>query len=167
MEKIELINKPEIRFACYLIASKTMRHYTKGECTLDTNSITEHCVEGTRLNWCSFLLKELFNACEDNYNRTTGFIYGYLIVTLAMWKWHSPLIMMPVEIVKNQLLAMKFIPWKVSRDPNTKEVNAEAFRSWYGLMIDVVMSQQRIPRNLLDGYSEQVWFGLTHKHTFL
>ena len=55
----------------------------------------------------------------------------------------------------------------MSRDPSTKEVNAEAFRIWYGQMVDVVMSQQRIPRNLLDGYSEQVYFGFTHKHTFL
>ena len=72
--KIDLINKPEIQFACYLIASKTMRHYTKGECTLDTISIMEHCIQGIRLNWCSFVLKELFAACEENYKRTTSFI---------------------------------------------------------------------------------------------
>ena len=72
-----------------------------------------------------------------------------------------------MEIAENQPLAMKFTPWKVSGDPSTKEVNTEAFSSWYGLMVDVVMGQQRIPRNLLDGYSEQVWFGVTHKHTFL
>lgn len=72
-----------------------------------------------------------------------------------------------MEIAEYQPVAMKFTPWKVSGDPNTKGVNAEAFGSWYGLMVDVVMIQHRIPRNLLDGYSEQVWFGVTHKHTFL
>lgn len=55
--KIKLINRPEVKFACYLIASKTMRHYTKGECTLDRISVAKHCVQGKRLNWCSFLLK--------------------------------------------------------------------------------------------------------------
>ena len=84
--KIDLINKPEIWFACYLIASKTMQHYTKGECTLDTISIVEHCTQGAKLNWCSFVLKELFAACEENYKRTTSFIYGYLILAFTMWK---------------------------------------------------------------------------------
>ena len=44
-----------------------MRHYTKGECTLDTISIAEHCIQGVRLNWCLFVLKELFAAYEENY----------------------------------------------------------------------------------------------------
>ena len=100
-----------------------MRHHTKGECTLDTILVAEHCVQGTRLNWCSFLLKELFKACEDNYQKATGFIYGYLIIALAMWKWTFPLIKILVEIAEDQPLAMKFVPWKVSGDPSTKEVN--------------------------------------------
>lgn len=70
------------------------------------------------------LLKELFKACEDKYKRETGFIYGYLIIVLSMWKWNFPLIMIPVEIVEDQPVAMKFTAWKVSRDPSTKEVNA-------------------------------------------
>lgn len=48
--KIDLINNPVINFVCYLIASKTMRHYTKGECTLDTISVAEHCLQGAQLN---------------------------------------------------------------------------------------------------------------------
>ena len=86
---------------------------------------------------------------------------------LAMWKWTFPNIRIPVEIAKYQPVAMNFMPWKVFGDPSTREVNAEALRVWYGQMVDVVMSQQRIPRNLLDGYSEQVWFRITHKNTFL
>ena len=165
--KIDLINKPEIRFACYLIASKTMRHYTKGECTLDTISIAEHCIQGAKLNWCSFVLKELFAACEENYKRTTSFIYGYLILAFAMWKWHLPPVRVPTETTVSQPLAMKYTPWQVSTDPSTKQVNAEAFQAWYGMMTDVVTNQQRVPRHLLDEYSEQVWFGVSHRHTFL
>ena len=73
-----------------------MRHYKKGECTLETISIAKHCVQGAKLNWCSFLLKELLDACEENYKRATSFIYGYLIVAFSMWKWHTPLVRLPV-----------------------------------------------------------------------
>ena len=72
-----------------------------------------------------------------------------------------------MEIATRHPLAMKFVPWKVSRDPSTKKVNAKAFRIWYSQMVDVVMSQQRILRSLLDGYSMQIWFGVTHKKTFI
>ena len=65
---------------------------------LDTISVAEHCVQGEKLNWCSFLLNELFEACEDNYKRATRFIYGYLIMALEMWKWMFPGIQVPVEI---------------------------------------------------------------------
>ena len=98
----------------------------------------------------------MFEAYEDNYKMAIGFIYGYLIMALAMWKWTFPSIRIPVEIAEYQPLVMNFVPWKVFGDPSTKEVNAEAFRIWYGQMVDIVMSQQRIPINLLDGYSEQV-----------
>ena len=133
-----------------------MRYYTKGECTLDTISVAEHCVQGAQLNWCSFFMNELFEDCEDNYKRATWFIYGYLIMALSMWKWTFPGIRVPVEIATRHPLEMKFVPWKVSRDPSTKEVNAEAFRVWYSQMVYVVMSQQRVPRSLKDGYSAQI-----------
>lgn len=42
--KIDLISLPNIKFSCYLIASKIMRRYTKGECPLDTIPFAEHCV---------------------------------------------------------------------------------------------------------------------------
>ena len=104
-----------------------MRHYTKGECTLDTIAVAEHCIEGIQLNWCSFILHELFEACEDNYRRATGFIYGYLIMAFAMWKRSFPGRRIPAEILKNQPLAMKYTPWRVSSDPSLKEANEEGF----------------------------------------
>ena len=55
----------------------------------------------------------------------------------------------------------------MSTDPSNKQVNAEAFQAWYGMMTDVVTNQQRVPRHLLDEYNEQVWFGVIHRHTFL
>jgi len=33
--KLDKINKDDIRFSCYLIADKKIRHFTKNECTLD------------------------------------------------------------------------------------------------------------------------------------
>ena len=108
--KIDLINNPTVKFAYYLISNKTMRHYMKGECTLDTISVTEHSLQGTQLNCCQFLLNELFEACEDNYKRATGFIYGYLIMAFSMWKWTFPGVRQPVELTRGQPLAMKFTP---------------------------------------------------------
>ena len=72
-----------------------------------------------------------------------------------------------MEIATGHPLEMKFMPWKVSGDPSMKEVNVEAFRVWYNQMVDVGMSQQRIPRSLLDGYSAHIWFGVTHKQNFI
>ena len=43
---IYLINEPNVKFACYLVAGEMMRHYTKGEFTLDTISVAENCVQG-------------------------------------------------------------------------------------------------------------------------
>lgn len=48
--KLDIINKDNIWFACYLIAGKTMRHFTRNKCTLDTISIAEHCCQGEILN---------------------------------------------------------------------------------------------------------------------
>lgn len=84
---IEPINTPNVKFGCYIIVEKLMRHFSRNECTMDTISVAENCVQGAQLNWCSFLLQELFEACKDVYKGATHFIYGYIVVTLAMWKW--------------------------------------------------------------------------------
>jgi hypothetical protein len=43
---------PEIvQGACYVIASKVMRSYYKGECTLDTLSVANFCTNGVVVNW--------------------------------------------------------------------------------------------------------------------
>lgn len=164
---IDLINNPTVKFSYYLIASKTMRHYTKGECTLDTILVTEHYIQGAQLNWCTFLMNELFEACEDNYRRATRFIYSYLVMAFSMWKWTHPGIRQLAEITHDQPMALKFTPWRVSGDPSTKEVNEEAFSFWYKQMVDVVASQQRVLRDLLDRYSSQIWLGVTHKQTYI
>ena len=109
----------------------------------------------------------MFEAYEDNYPRVTGFIYGYLIMAFAMWKWSFPGRRKPAEILNSQPLAMKYTPWRVSSNPGSKEANEEGFSVWYGMMVDMVMSQQRISGVLLVKYSEQVWFWVTHNHTLL
>ncbi len=85
--KIDLITKDEIRFTCYIIASKTMMYFAKNECTLGTILVKEHCCQGEVLNWSTFVQNELFEAYEDIYKRSTNFIFGYIHMTLAMWKW--------------------------------------------------------------------------------
>ena len=56
-----------------------MYYFYRNECTLDTISFVEHYVEGVQLNWCAFLLQELFEAAKEIYKHVTHFIYRYII----------------------------------------------------------------------------------------
>lgn len=56
----------------------------------------------------------------------------------AMWKWTHPGVRQLVEITNDQPMEMKFTPWRISGDPNTKDVNEEAFSFWDRQMVDVV-----------------------------
>ena len=38
-----------------------MQKYTKVEC-----SITQFCIYGIELNWCKYLMEELFQVCADD-----------------------------------------------------------------------------------------------------
>ena len=67
-----------------------MLHYIRGECSLDAISVREAYVKGEQLNWSSYLLKELFEAYEDVHARARYFIFGYLVIPLAMLKWCPP-----------------------------------------------------------------------------
>lgn len=139
-EKIDLINKIDIRFACYIIASKTMRHFAKNECTLDAILVTEHFFNGEVLNWSAFLLSKLFEACKDIYRRSTDFLFGHILMSLAMWKW-QPLGergMMP--IMQGQPLALQYELWRTSGDLITKEVNEATFKEWYEMVLITIRS---------------------------
>lgn len=48
--KVDLIRKNEIRFACYIIAGKTMIYFARNECTLEAILVVEHCCNGEVLN---------------------------------------------------------------------------------------------------------------------
>lgn len=85
--KVDIITKDKIKFSCYIISLKTMRHFAKNEGTLEVISVAEHFCQGEVLNWSAFVLNELFEACENIYKRSKNFIFGYILMTLAMWKW--------------------------------------------------------------------------------
>jgi len=68
-----------VRTGCYIIASKVMRSYYKGECTLDALSVVYFCANDTVLNWCSYMLEELLVACEEAQEKGGTFTYGYLL----------------------------------------------------------------------------------------
>jgi len=136
--KLDKINKDNIRFACYQIARKTMRHFTRNEYTLDTVSIAEHCYQGEILNWATFVLNKLFEVCEDVYRWSTGFVFEYLVMTLAMWKWRPPPERQMATIAEDQPIALRYEPWRASGDPNVKEINEATFRGWYAQMVDAI-----------------------------
>jgi hypothetical protein len=49
----------------YVITSKVMHSYYKGECTLDALSVVDFCANGAVFNWCSYLLEEILVACKE------------------------------------------------------------------------------------------------------
>jgi hypothetical protein len=63
--KIDPILPETVRTTCYVISSKVMHSYYKGECTLDALSVAYFCANGVVFNWCSYLLEELLVACEE------------------------------------------------------------------------------------------------------
>jgi hypothetical protein len=88
--KIDPILPEMVQTSCYMIASKVMRSYYKGECTLDALSVAYFCVNGVVFNWCNYLLEELLVVCEEAQEKGGTFTYGYLLVAFTMWKWTSP-----------------------------------------------------------------------------
>jgi hypothetical protein len=84
---IEPILSEIVQTRCYVIASKVLWSYYKGECTLDALSIAYFCTKGEVFNWCSFLLEELLVDCEEAQEKGGTFTYGYLLVAFVMLKW--------------------------------------------------------------------------------
>lgn len=72
-----------------------------------------------------------------------------------------------MPIVEGQLLALWYEPWRASGDPSSKEINQVAFKEWYEMMLITIKSTERIPKPLLDEFSEEIWFGASHGHTYL
>jgi len=162
-----MMNKFNIRFSCYIIPSKTMRHFSRNECTMDAISVVEHCCKGEILNWSAFILNELFEACEDVYRQSTNFLFGYILMSLAMWKWRLPREREMMNFGEGQPIALHYKPWRASGDPITKDINEMTFRDWYELMLMTIRLMQRITKTLLDEFSKEIWFEASHVHTYL
>jgi len=84
---LDMINNMLVRVFATIIATKLMRHFTRVVCSLDVISVGEACVRGDQLNWSSYLLNELFDGSHDVYTWPTYFVFGYLLLPLAMYKW--------------------------------------------------------------------------------
>ena len=79
-----------VKTSCYIIASKVMKSYYKGECTLDALSVAYFCANVIFFNWSSYLLEELLVACKEAQEKGGTFTYDYLLVAFAMLKWTPP-----------------------------------------------------------------------------
>jgi hypothetical protein len=88
--KIDPILPKTVRTDFYVIASKVMRYYYKGECTLDSLSVVDFYANGVVFNRCNYLLEELLVACEEAQEKGGNFTYGYLLVAFIMLKWTPP-----------------------------------------------------------------------------
>jgi len=113
------------------------------------------------------LLNEPFEAKKDVYKWETYFIYGYLIVSLAMMKWCNPEVRELALVTKDHPLALRYSPWRTSGDPNNKEINKASLTSWYDKMLAATKFIPKIPNFLLDDYSHTIPFSLHHETTWI
>jgi hypothetical protein len=120
--KIEPILPETVRTTCYMIYSKVMHSYYKGECTLDALSVVDFCTNGAVFNWCSYLLEELLVACEEVQEKGGTFTYGYLLLAFTMMKWRPPMGRHLAPTDKGCLTNM-FEPWHARSDSKNMEFN--------------------------------------------
>ncbi len=72
-----------------------------------------------------------------------------------------------MQIRDEHLITLRYEPWRDSQDPNNNEINEPAFTEWYGLMLIIIRTTERIPRQLFDEFSQDTWFRVTHGHTHI
>jgi hypothetical protein len=161
--KIEPILPEMVQKTCYMIASKVMHSYYKGECTLDALSVAYFCANGAVFNWCSYLLEELLIACEEAQEKGGTFTYGYLLIAFAMWKWRPPTGRQLAPADKG-CLAKMFEPWHSRSDSENMEFNNVTFLKWYNQLIDATQ-WLCIPQELLNLNTRNIAFGLNHHYT--
>jgi hypothetical protein len=160
---IEPILPETIRTGFYIISSKVMRSYYKGEYTLHVFSIADFCTQGAVFNWCSFLLEELLVACEEAQEKGRTFTYAYLLVAFAMLKWKSPMGRQS-EIPDKGCLAKMFEPWNSKLDLENIALNNAAFEKWYNAMIDT-MQRSRILQDILNNNMRNITFIMNQHNT--
>nr|QHR90502.1 hypothetical protein Q903MT_gene4526 [Picea sitchensis] len=91
-------------------------------------------------------MNELFQACYAQLLKGGGyFIFGYLLVAFAMWKWQAP-VGRKLSVASGGRLAMRFEPWKSRADSSNISLNNAAFEQWYNDLINA--THRRIPRPL-------------------
>jgi hypothetical protein len=149
----------------YIIASKVMRSYYKGECTLDELSATKFCANGAMLNWCSYLLEKLPVACEEEHEKGGTFTYGYLLLAFAMYKWNPPTGRASMLLDKGRMAKM-FEPWQSRSYSKKANFNITVFSKWYNGLIEATQ-RLRILQALLNCIMRNISFSMNRHHTFL
>jgi hypothetical protein len=91
IEVIAPILPETVQTGCYIIASKVMGSYYKGQCTLYALSVAYFCANGVVFNWCSYMLEELLVACKEVKEKGGTFTYGYLLLAFTIFKWKLPM----------------------------------------------------------------------------
>jgi hypothetical protein len=104
---IEPILPKTVWTGCYIIASKVMKSYYKGECILDELSVADFCANGVVFNWCSYLLEEL-------------------LVAFTMFKWKPPM-GRQAAIPDKGRMAKIFKPWHSRPNSENTAFNATTF----------------------------------------
>jgi hypothetical protein len=99
-----------VQMTFYIISSKVMQSYYKGECTLNALYVADFYANGAVFNWYNYLLEEILVVCEEAQEKGGTFTYGYLLITFTMWKWKPPM-GRQLELADKGCLAKLLEPW--------------------------------------------------------
>jgi hypothetical protein len=163
--KIYPILPEMVRTSCYIIASKVMRSYYKGECMLDAFSVAVFCANGIVFNWCSYLLEELIVACEEAQEKGYTFTYGYMFLAFIVLKW-MPLSGRPLALADKGHLENMFEPWHSRADSKNTTFKNTVFSKWYNRLIET-MQRLCIPHELLKCNMRNIAFRMNRHHMFV
>jgi len=84
-------------------------------------------------------------ACEDAHDKGGYFLYGYLLVSFAMWKWQAPSGRALHAPLDRKAIAKSFDPWKTRSDAPNVAFNENAFGDWYNQLI-AATQVMRVPQ---------------------
>ena len=139
----------------------------QGECSLETLSVAEFCIQRVHLNWCMFLMNELMAACTDAHATRAAFIYGYLFLTFAMFRWQPPQGRQLQPARGHTIVVVQYEPCRVRKDTKNVTLNDKAFARWYDMMIIATNDAIRVPKYLIDVHGGKNWFDIDRENTYV
>jgi hypothetical protein len=128
------INDEQVHCACYVIAGKVMKNYSRGECTLDTIAVVEFRKNGAPLNWCKYLLTEMLQACTMCMTRPHT-SYMATCWSCSLCGSGSCLRVKASPMLLNSRITKLFDPWHSHTATTHSKYHDVSFLQWHNDLI--------------------------------